>query len=169
MGFIIVTSRNIIWLLLSLTAVMALVAGVITPRWLVGYEHFPDKNSTKDAYSPTIGLYNRCLRRSLRGNRPWACYRYIDGLGDMPSDFWKASFVFIVAGSAIAGICVLLALVGFCVQNIGKKSLYSVVGVVQAIAGKIKMFLQTKFYFWAQFYVCFSEDPLQHLPANHKR
>lgn len=163
MGFIIVTSRNIIWLLLSLTAVMALVAGVITPRWLVGYEHFPDKNSTKDAYSPTIGLYNRCLRRSLRGNRPWACYRYIDGLGDMPSDFWKASFVFIVAGSAIAGICVLLALVGFCVQNIGKKSLYSVVGVVQAIAGKIKMFLQTKFYF------CFSEDPLQHLPANHKR
>ena len=141
MAYIIVTVRSVLWLLLTLTAVMALIAGIITPKWLVGYRRNPYINSTKDAFSPTIGLYNRCSRVSMYINRkPWSCGPYIDSLADMPSDFWKASFVFLVAGSAIFGICVLFALVGFCIQNLGKKSLYSVVGLIQGISGKFKNF-----------------------------
>lgn len=115
---------------------MALIAGIITPKWLVGYERSPYINSTKDSYRPTIGLYNHCSRLNLHGNqKPWSCRRFVDSLDEMPSDFWKASLVFLVFGGSVFALCVLLALIAFCVQNLGKKSLISVVGVIQAIAG----------------------------------
>ena len=60
----------------------------------------------------------------------------MDSVDELPSDFWKASLVFLVFGSAVAGICVFMALLAFCVQKIGKKPLISVVGIIQAIAGK---------------------------------
>ena len=139
MGYVIVTVRNLLWMLLSLTAVMALIAAIISPNWNNAYdgwnsEHGIIKGSKKN---PTIGLYTRCSYQQLALNKTrWSCRRYVDSLDELPSNFWKASLVFTVFGSAIAGICVLMAMISFCVQNIGKKSLISIVGVIQAIAGK---------------------------------
>ena len=133
MGFVIVTFRNLLWMLLSLTAVMALVAAIISPNW----------NNASDNYetsgkNPTIGLYTRCSRQGIALNKTrWSCRRYVDSLDDLPSDFWKASLVFTVFGTAVAAICVFMALLAFCVQKIGKKPLISIVGVIQAIAGKL--------------------------------
>ena len=133
MGFVIVTVRNLLWMLLSLTAVMALIAAIISPNWNIGHDgHY--KTTEK---RPTIGLYTRCVQQQLASNLTrWSCYRYVDSLDELPSNFWKASLVFLVFGSAVAGICVIMALLAFCIQNIGKKPLISVVGVIQAIAGK---------------------------------
>ena len=137
MGYIIVTTRNLLWMLLSLAAVMALVAGIITPKWLIGYPRTDlNRNITSKESRPTIGLYNHCSRLALHSTSPWSCRRYVGGLNDLPSNFWKASLVFLVFGGAVAGICVLMAMIGLCVQNIGKKSLFSVVGVIQAVAGR---------------------------------
>lgn len=132
MGYVIVTVRNLLWMLLSLTAVMALIAAIISPNWNNAYDGF--KGSKKN---PTIGLYSRCSYQQLALNKTrWSCRRYVDSLDELPSNFWKASLVFTVFGSAIAGICVLMAMIAFCVQKIGKKPLISIVGVIQAIAGK---------------------------------
>ena len=131
MAFVIVTVRNLLWMLLSLTAVMALVAAIISPNWNNAYDGYYGKKK-----SPTIGLYTRCSQQhpALNTTR-WSCRRYVKNLNDLPSNFWKASLVFLVFGSAIAAICMFMALLAFCVQKIGKKPLISIVGVIQAIAG----------------------------------
>jgi len=36
MCYVIVTGRSLLWTLLSLAALMAVLSGLITPRWLVG-------------------------------------------------------------------------------------------------------------------------------------
>ena len=143
MGYVIVTVRNLLWMLLSLTAVMALIAAIISPNWNNAYDGWNKDHGHKGSLkkTPTIGLYTRCSYQQPSSNKTrWSCRRYVQSLEELPSDFWKASLVFIVFGSAIAAICVLMAMVAFCVQKIGKKPLISIVGVIQAIAGKICKF-----------------------------
>lgn len=36
MCYVIITGRSLLWTLLSLAALMAVLSGLITPRWLVG-------------------------------------------------------------------------------------------------------------------------------------
>lgn len=36
MCYVIVTSRSLLWTLLSLVALMAVLSGLITPKWLIG-------------------------------------------------------------------------------------------------------------------------------------
>lgn len=129
-------------MLLSLTAAMALVAAIISPNWNNAYEGFYEDSKK----TPTFGLYTRCSLQTLSFNRTrWSCRRYVDNLDKLPSNFWKASLVFLVFGTAVAGICVFMALIAFCVHKIGKKPLISVVGVIQAIAG---LFLLVGMVLW---------------------
>lgn len=134
MGFVIVTVRNLLWMLMSLTAAMALIAAIISPNWNTarnGYYNTTEKR-------PTIGLYSRCGQQLLAARKTrWSCYRYVDSLDELPSNFWKASLVFMVFGSAVAAICVCMSFLAFCVHNIGRKPLIPIVGVVQAIAGNV--------------------------------
>ena len=143
MGYVIVTVRNLLWMLFSLTAVMALIAAIISPNWNNAPDNFYGSPYKK---SPTIGLYTRCSRQVLSLNKTrWSCRRYVHNLNELPSNFWKASLVFIVFGSAISAICVFMALLAFCVQKIGKKPLIALVGVIQAIAG---LFLLVGLVLW---------------------
>lgn len=138
MGYLIITFRNLLWMLLSLTGVLAIIAAVISPNWNIAYDGYNAKqvNNSIGRKNPTIGLYSRCSRQTLSRNvTRWSCRRYIQSLDDLPSDFWKASLVFMVLGATIASISVIMAITAFCVQKIGKKSLISVVGVIQAFAG----------------------------------
>ena len=141
MGYVIVTVRNLLWMLLSLTAVMALIAAIISPNWNTARDDYNADTPYKKL--PTFGLYSRCSRQQISLNKTrWACRRYVNSLDELPSNFWKASLFFIVFGSVISAICVLMALVAFCVQKIGKKPLISLVGVLQAVAGEFSDIFQ---------------------------
>lgn len=142
--YVIVTTRNILWMVLSVVATMAVITGMMSPKWLYGSARpFSDNfNMSADVtpdvlYRPSIGIYNRCIkiRRSIGGDPELNCYKYAKTFMDIPSAAWKACFFFLCFGSFLLGVVVIMSFVGFCVQSIGKKSIFSVGGVIQSIAG----------------------------------
>lgn len=143
--YVIVTTRNILWMVLSVVATLAVIAGIMTPKWLYGRSVlFDDKNynftsqhTPPDAmYRPSIGIYNRCkkIHKSVGGDPELNCYTYIKNFMDIPSAAWQACLFFLWFGTALLAIVVLMSIVGFCAQSIGKKSIFSLGGVIQAIA-----------------------------------
>lgn len=58
---------------------------------------------------------------------------------------WKASLFFLSAGLAAMSVTVMAALLGCCVQSIGRKSIFNLAGVAQAIAGNTILFFSRGF------------------------
>ncbi|XP_053978552.1 LHFPL tetraspan subfamily member 2 protein [Hylaeus anthracinus] len=135
MCYVIVTGRSLLWTLLSLVALMAVLSGLITPKWLVGPRTIKDTRNGTELYVPTVGIFNRCIR--LHGKMHCANFN-IDGIATDSSVFpacWKASYFFMSLGLAIMSLTVLAALIGCCIQSIGRKSIFNLAGVAQVIAG----------------------------------
>lgn len=90
-----------------------------------------------ELYTPTVGIFNRCTR--LYGRSHCANFN-VDGLATDSNVFpecWKASLFFLSSGLAVMSITVIAALLGCCVQSIGRKSIFNLAGVAQAVAGKV--------------------------------
>ena len=145
--YIIITTRNLLWMMLSVCAVLATIAGIMTPKWLVGFSKVNFNNTAISNrqqvtgadfnYRPTYGIYNRCLRFSTFGgitSRKERCIKFMHEFGDLPPA-WGACLVFLCIGSFILGVVVMMSLAGFCLQSIGRKSIFSIGGLLQAIAG----------------------------------
>lgn len=63
----------------------------------------------------------------------------VDGLATDSNVFpgcWKASLFFLSLGLSVMALTVVAALIGCCIQSIGRKSIFNLTGVAQAIAGK---------------------------------
>ena len=144
--YVIITTRNILWMVLSVVAALAVVTGIMTPKWLYGRtEPFVGDlkvNSTKEItsdllYQPSIGIYNRCrkIQRSIGGVPELNCYKYASDFMDIPSAAWRACLFFLCLGAFLLGVVALMSLIGFCVQSVGRKSIFSLGGVIQAVAG----------------------------------
>ncbi|XP_031784918.1 LHFPL tetraspan subfamily member 2 protein isoform X2 [Nasonia vitripennis] len=90
-----------------------------------------------ELYSPTVGIYNRCIKLFGRNH----CGNFnMEGLATDSSVFpgcWKASLFFMALGLTVMGITVVAALLGCCVQSVGRKSIFNLAGVAQAVAGII--------------------------------
>ncbi|XP_043263281.1 LHFPL tetraspan subfamily member 2 protein [Colletes gigas] len=135
MCYVIVTGRSLLWTLLSLVALMAVLSGLITPKWLVGPHTIKDTINGSELYVPTVGIFNRCIR--LHGKTHCGNFN-VDGFATDSSVFpgcWKASYFFLLLGLAIMATTVLAALIGCCVQSIGRKSIFNLAGVAQVVAG----------------------------------
>ncbi|XP_078032594.1 LHFPL tetraspan subfamily member 2a protein-like [Augochlora pura] len=136
MSYVIVTGRSLLWTLLSLTALLAVFSGLITPKWLIGIPQVvKDARNGSEVYVPTVGVYNRCIR--LHGRTHCGNFN-VDGFATDSSVFpgcWKASYFFLLLGLAIMAITVFAALIGCCIQSIGRKSIFNLAGVAQVIAG----------------------------------
>lgn len=52
MCYVIVTGRSLLWTLLSLVALMAVLSGLITPKWLIG----PQMKDTSNYFPPLVLL-----------------------------------------------------------------------------------------------------------------
>lgn len=133
--YVIVTTRNILWMVLSVVATLAVIAGLMTPKWLCGSPR-PFTNSSDILYRPSIGIYNRCrkIRRSIGGVPELNCYKFARDFMDIPSAAWRACLFFLCFGTFLLAIAVFMSMVGFCVQSLGKKSIFSVGGVIQSLA-----------------------------------
>lgn len=153
--YVIVTTRNILWMVLSVVATLAMITGIMTPKWMYGRPRiFDDQeyNSTSfvppDAmYRPSVGIYNRCkkIQKVIGGDPVLNCYSYIKDFMEIPSGAWKACMVFLCFGTFLLGVAVIMSLIGFCVQSVGKKSIFSLGGLIQAIAGITKYKINTNF------------------------
>lgn len=130
----IVTSYSLLWTLLSVVAFTAVLSALITPRWLVGPES-PTHGSNRMVDIPTLGIFNRCILLNGRSN----CANFdSEGFATDPARFpscWKATFIFMSLGLFVMGTTVLAALLGCYVQSVGRKSIFNLAGVGQAVAG----------------------------------
>ena len=147
--YVIVTTRNILWMVLSVVATLAVITGIMTPKWLYGRSIIFDDQAYNSSnvfvppeamYRPSVGIYNRCkkIQKVIGGDPILNCYSYIRDFMEIPSAAWKACMVFLCFGTFLLGVAVIMSLVGFCVQSVGKKSIFSLGGLIQAIAGITK-------------------------------
>lgn len=86
---------------------------------------------------PSVGVFNRCGK--VNDQKHCAIFA-IDGLSTDSKTFptfWKASLLFFSLGFAIMVFTVMAAVLSCCVQSIYKKSIFTVTGAVQAVAGKL--------------------------------
>ncbi|XP_063227832.1 LHFPL tetraspan subfamily member 2 protein [Bacillus rossius redtenbacheri] len=135
MCYVIITARSLLWTLLTLAATLALVSAVLTPRWLVGPRPFKTSENGTAVFFPSVGVYSRCVR--LHGRQscgPFAAR----GLATDPQVFppcWKAALVFLAAGLAVMALTVLSSVLSSCVQSVCRKSIFTLSGAAQAVAG----------------------------------
>ncbi|XP_043288761.1 LHFPL tetraspan subfamily member 2a protein [Venturia canescens] len=139
MCYVIVTGRSLLWALLSLVSFMAVLAAVITPKWIVGPPIInTTRNGSKLLDIPTVGIFNRCTRLSGTYGRMNCGNFNVHGFATDSSVFpgcWKASLFFLALGLTVMAISVFAAFLGCCVQSIFRKSIFNLTGVVQAFAG----------------------------------
>ncbi|XP_022254840.1 lipoma HMGIC fusion partner-like 2 protein [Limulus polyphemus] len=146
MCYVIVTSRTLLWTLLTIATFLAMVAAVITPSWLIGSPRKPGLRSRfqtdmnkGEMYSPTLGIYNRCTKlHKVDQLFTDSCAPFVTSFG-MPSNefpnFWKAALVFFAFGIALIVLTVFTSVLGCCIRSIVKKSIFTISGTIQAIAG----------------------------------
>ncbi|XP_077993291.1 LHFPL tetraspan subfamily member 2 protein-like [Glandiceps talaboti] len=148
MCYVIVTCRSLLWTLLSIAAALAMAAAIITPQWLVGPRRkvgldsltddttvIYDDADSDEYYVPSIGIYNRCTKLHEYGKFSDNCAPYIDSFSELPSGYWKASVVFIGLGFTLLCMVVITAIFSCCIRSICKKSIFTISGLLQAVAG----------------------------------
>lgn len=145
--YVIVTTRNILWMILSVVATLSVLTGIMTPKWIVGFSRNCNRCSNRNTtnslnqdllYTPSIGIYNHCTRITTAvGAEPVdRCFEYINSFFDLPSNEWKACVVFLCLGTLLLSVVAIMSLVGFFMQSIGGKSIFSLGGVLQAFASE---------------------------------
>lgn len=150
---VIITCRSILWTLLTITTTQILIAAVMSPQWLIGYERQPgyvefrglDNYTILDgaslSYRPTIGIINRCTRlhRFQEILNREHCATYITDF-NMPNaefpDAWKAAFVFFCVGGILLIYTMGASVMSICVQSMCGKSIFTLSGLIQSIAGR---------------------------------
>lgn len=144
--YIIVTTWNLLWFLFSVCAPLATVAGILTPKWLIGSMTVEQQsfNLTGPAVTfndarkiPSIGIINWCINIAelIGGKKELRCMYYGNSFDDIESGEWKATIVFLVIGTSILSLVVFMSMVAFCIQSIGRKSIFTIGGLIQAIGG----------------------------------
>lgn len=145
-----------LWTLLSIGVVLMHIAALMTPQWLLGPEEIilggvpsparrPINSSSTttmyrnmETYTPTLGIFTRC--KQIYAGREVLnevqCAYYVHSFSDLPSGLWKATLVFYGMGLFVLCVIALASLLSLCVRSLCKKSLFTLSGLVQAVAGK---------------------------------
>ncbi|CAH1789276.1 unnamed protein product [Owenia fusiformis] len=150
MCYVIVTCRSMLWTLLTVAATLAIAAALITPQWLIGTERQPglksrsnlttDSIDKSNAFKPTIGIYNRCTKEHhFRDLYTDKCAPFVDNFFTMPDSefphFWKASLVIFILAIMLLVFTVFTAVISLCVRAMCRKSIFTISGLIQSIAG----------------------------------
>lgn len=131
MCYVIVTSRSLLWLLLSLLALLIMLSAFMSASWLIG----PSEPGRRDVSSE--GIYTRCKVMSIEKQLHCGPFA-MDGLatsGEVFPGAWKATMFFLALGLSIMTVTVFCGIVGCCFQSVFKKSIFTISGAAQAIAG----------------------------------
>ncbi|KAL8568455.1 hypothetical protein ACOMHN_065613 [Nucella lapillus] len=157
MCYVIVTCRSMLWTLLSIASFMMLLAAVTSPQWLVGFSRQwglsaqpvrPENassvvyhgSSTPESYQPTLGIFNRCLKLiqnqiiPQRENCATFVTEFLMPDAEFP-DAWKACLVFFGFSGVLLLVTSVAAVLSLCVRNACGKSVFTLSGLLQSIAG----------------------------------
>ena len=166
MSYLIVTCRSLLWMLVSIGIVVMHVFALITPEWLhrqdksflsalvsstpstttlnVTQSNGPDSIIFRQ--SSALGLLTRCsetysvnpaivLAADGVANITEDC-EWIRNFSELPIWLWKVTVVFYCLGVVILALVGVIAVFSLCFKSICRKSLFTVCGLVQAIAGE---------------------------------
>ncbi|KAK3523960.1 hypothetical protein QTP70_016769 [Hemibagrus guttatus] len=132
MCHVIVTSRSMLWTLLSIAAAFSELIAFLSTDWLVGFPRVPDSapEASTEAYHPTLGLFGRCVfvGRVM-------CGPYALTFNEIASGFWKAAAIFLATGILLLSAVAFTSIFTICFQSIMRKSIFNVCGLLQGIAG----------------------------------
>ncbi|XP_054750674.1 LHFPL tetraspan subfamily member 2a protein-like [Lytechinus pictus] len=161
MCYVIITIRSLFWTLLSVSIVLGHLVALMTSQWLLGEERtissasnlYGTENTTSpqevvgpvETYTPTLGIFMRCAEifRAMAVHKGGSklneveCTSYINNFMDLPSGFWRAMVIFYAAGFLILTVVGFLSVFSLCFRSLCKKSLFTVCGFIQAIAGML--------------------------------
>nr|CAD7425277.1 unnamed protein product [Timema monikensis] len=163
MCYVIVTARSLLWTILTLLATLAILSAVLTPKWLIGPLRVKNSENGTVMFSPSVGIYNRCTRLhgrqscgpfSLHGLAtdsqvnlkiiPRQGFNYTDrcaklvmfsSVSEVFPGWWKAALVFLCLGLTIMVLTVVTSVLSSCIQSVFKKSIFTLSGAAQAVAG----------------------------------
>ena len=147
--YVIVTCRSMLWTLLTVVTSLIIVTSVVSPQWLIGKPRVyglrsERRNGTMErsrpTYTPTIGIFNRCTRLHRFGDfQGDSCATFVTGY-NMPSqefpDMWKSALIFFGVAIALLTLANVMAVFSLCVQSVFRKSIFTVAGLIQSIAGE---------------------------------
>ncbi|KAF8787419.1 hypothetical protein HNY73_009020 [Argiope bruennichi] len=130
MCYMIVTSRTLLWTLLTMATTLAMVAAVITPTWLIGPSRRlrgRSKASAEDEiFTPSLGLYNGCIKvHEIEQLFTENCAPFVTSFSMSSEDFpnfWKAALVLFVCGLGLLSFTLLTSLSCCCIRSVFRKS-----------------------------------------------
>ena len=169
---VIITCRSILWTLLTITTTQLLIAAVMSPQWLVGFERKPGYGNSSETYAPTIGIINRCTRlhRFQEILNRENCAIYVSDFG-MPNaefpDAWKASFVFFCVGGILLIYTMGASVMSICMQSMCGKSIFTLSGLIQSIAGGYKLYKCLTFFSHKHQLILLNSDFLFHEDSHY--
>ncbi|ENN72808.1 LHFPL tetraspan subfamily member 2 protein [Dendroctonus ponderosae] len=137
MGFLIVTARSLIWMLLSLLCALMMLSALLSPVWITAATQNAMVDNETVTYTPSLGVYARC-GRPIGRNHPICTLMSAKGLGadsEVYPTVWKAATVFLIMGLFVMGMTVCTGLLSCCVQSVFKKSIFTLSGAAQCVAG----------------------------------
>ena len=150
MCYVIITCWTLLWTLLTIASFMMITASITSPYWLVGtlrqagLESIYDNQTGVDPsriFSPSIGIFNRCTRlhRYRHIDERETCATFVTGFNLPDNEFpdaWKATLVFFSLTVLILLFVTVMSIISLCSRSIGGKSIFTVSGLLQSIAGK---------------------------------
>lgn len=131
---------------------MMLLAAVTSPHWLIGFaRHWGlsgqpanlsaggDYGDSK-AYSPTLGIFNRCLKLMQFRIVPERenCAAFVTDFMQSDSEFpdaWKACVVFFSLAGLLLLFTSIMAVLSLCLRTLCGKSVFTLSGLLQSVAG----------------------------------
>ena len=141
MCYVIITCRSLGWTLLSISVTLTIVAAVVSPHWMIGMatevpKSLDDNSTSSEEFKPTVGIFNRC--RKLRSNDRENCATFVTSFFAANDDFphaWKAVLVFFALAGLLLLVAMIFAVLSLFVRSICGKSIFTVSGLIQSIAG----------------------------------
>ncbi|PAV68384.1 hypothetical protein WR25_09741 [Diploscapter pachys] len=127
------TCAGVCWTILSTIATILIIAGFLTPEWLIG--SISANGQTVKAY---FGSYKRCnypvydkeTNKVVLLNE---CGRY-ESFAAVPSQYWQSSILAGAAGSSLSLLLILLLIPSMCMQDVVTHSSALIVGFFQFLA-----------------------------------
>ena len=120
------------WTLLSILLFILLLSCSLGTDWLTTAPKSLDDPPTKEYRS--IGLFSMCTYTEIEDLRPSEyCSWYSMGV---VSPYWIACSVFMALALLIIAVVALFSCGALCFRSLGRKSIYSVSGFLQALSGE---------------------------------
>uniref|UniRef100_A0A8W7PBZ0 Uncharacterized protein n=1 Tax=Anopheles coluzzii TaxID=1518534 RepID=A0A8W7PBZ0_ANOCL len=141
-GGLLITSRSLLWFLVTLIACMTLFGAIVLPKWLIGPEVIQILNEEGNftvLRHPSVGIYNRCKRM---GRIEYNCGNFdLNGLLTDSTVFpvpWKFTMTLMCVGTMLLGLTLVSTLVTCCrLHSVYGFSMHKLLCIFQGVSAML--------------------------------